>query len=314
MTTYNSAVAAEDEGKYHDALRLYQSILSTADNDDKSRDAANPKKIQNDIQRVITIMYGPKGSDETICVWKNSPLLSKTKPPPLQFRASCQVGNKIYVHGGCDFCENDCVPSSDDVWQYDIIDRKWTKLPTGGSSPGPRTGHTMFAWKGDLYLWGGMQEKKNICRMFFSKLYRLKLSAGKQQQQGNNNKKKKNSGGAYYMWEIVKVRSQEPIGREEHTGVLYKGKYYIHAGNNPHVEGSALKDTWVLNLSNWKWSPLKDGPITRHCHGMWAANNKLYVLGGRTSHKIDGPITLTNTILGNPAIEEFVSFDLESKM
>ena len=75
-----------------------------------------------------------------------------------------------------------------------------------------------------------------------------------------------------------------------------------------------MKDTWVLNLSNWKWSPLKDGPITRHCHGMWAANNKLYVLGGRTNHKIDGPITLTNTILGNPAIEEFVSFDLESKM
>lgn len=250
-------------------------------------------------------MYGPKGSDETICVWKNSPLLSKTKPPPLQFRASCQVGNKIYVHGGCDFCENDCAPSSDDVWQYDIVERKWTKLATGGSSPGPRTGHTMFFHLGDLYLWGGMQEKKNICRMFFSKLYRLKLSAGKQQQGSNKNK---------YMWEIVKVRSQEPVGREEHTGVLYKGKYYIHAGNNPYVKGSALKDTWVLNLSNWKWSPLKDGPITRHCHGMWAANNKLYVLGGRTNHQIDGPITITNTIMGNPAIEEFVSFDLETKV
>ncbi len=64
--------------------------------------------------------------------------------------------------------------------------------------------------------------------MFFSKLYRLKLSAGK--QQGNN--KNNNKNGAYYMWEIVKVRSQEPVGREEHAGVLYKGKYYIHAGNN----------------------------------------------------------------------------------
>ncbi len=113
MTTYDSAVAAESEGKYHDALRLYQSILSN--NDDTT---SKKKQIQTDIQRVINILYGPKGSDETICVWKNSPLLSKTKPPPLQFRASCQVGNKIYVHGGCDFCENDCVPSSDDVWQY----------------------------------------------------------------------------------------------------------------------------------------------------------------------------------------------------
>eukprot|EP00986_Skeletonema_menzelii_P008040 scaffold3268_cov171-Skeletonema_menzelii.AAC.2 len=142
--------------------------------------------------------------------------------------------------------------------------------------------------------------------MFFSKLYRLKLSAGKQGNKHN----------ASYMWEIVKVRSQEPNGREEHSGVSYKGKYYIHGGNNPHIEGSALKDTWVLNLSNWKWSPLKDGPITRHCHGMWAANNKLYVLGGRTSIDIDGGPTFTfrDSTLINPAIEEFVSFDLESKV
>lgn len=303
MTTYDSAVAAEGEGKYHDALRLYQSILSA---DDTSRDADHQKKIKNDIQRVIDVMYGPKGSEETVCVWKNAPLLSKKTPPPLQFRASCQMGNKIYVHGGCDFCENDLDPDefADEVWQYDIDDRKWAKIPTAGSSPGPRCGHTMFNWKGDLYLWGGMQEKKSVFRMFFTKLYRLKLSAG---MQGKKNK-------AAYMWEIVKVRSQEPPGREEHAAVLYKGKYYIHGGNNPYMETTALKDTWVLNLSNFKWSPLKDGPIIRHCHGMWAANNKLYVLGGRTSTSAEVTFTFKDAMLTNPSIEEFVSFDLESKV
>jgi hypothetical protein len=97
------------------------------------------------------------------------------------------------------------------------------------------------------------------------------------------------------MWDVVKVRFHlEPVGREDFAGVVYKGKYYVHGGNNPYVEGSALRDTWVLNLTNLKWSQLKDGPVTRHCHGMWAGNNKLYVLGGRTDLSKEGDFSIMN--------------------
>lgn len=269
---YESAAAAEKEGSYKEALRLYHSLLADASSSDKPM-------INEAIQRVIDIIYGPKGSDESICIWKPYPLLSKSKPPPLQFRATCQMGDKIYVHGGCDFCENDVLPINDEVWEFDITNRKWKKIPTSGKSPGPRTGHSMFPWKGDLYLWGGMMEDRRVTqRYFFSQLYRLNMS-------GN---------GPVHMWEVVKVRSLEPVGREEYAGVLYKGKYYVHGGNNPHVEGSALKDTWVLNLNNFKWNKLKDGPVTRHCHCMWAGNNKLYVLGGRTDIPQEGDFSLMN--------------------
>lgn len=101
--------------------------------------------------------------------------------------------------------------------------------------------------------------------------------------------------GPVYMWDVVKVRSHlEPVGREDFAGVVYKGKYYVHGGNNPYVEDSALRDTWVLNLTNLKWSQLKDGPVTRHCHGMWAGNNKLYVLGGRTDISKEGDFSIMN--------------------
>ncbi|KAK1744344.1 kelch repeat-containing protein [Skeletonema marinoi] len=290
---WEKAAAAMREGNHKEALRLYHSLLADSPQSDTAM-------INEAIEGVIDEIYGPKGSDESICVWKHYPLLSKSKPPGLQFRATCQMGDKIYVHGGCDFCENDILPSSDgdEVWEFNITKRQWRHIKTAGKSPGPRTGHSMFPWKGDLYLWGGMMEERSGTprRYYFTKLYKLNMT-GK---------------GPVYKWEVVKTRSQEPIGREEYAGVLYKGKYYVHAGNNPNVEGSALKDTWVLNLSNFKWSPLKDGPVTRHCHCMWAGNNKLYVLGGRTDIPQD-PANFSLMNVSNPSIEDFVSFDLGTK-
>jgi hypothetical protein len=98
--TYESAAAAEEKGSYKESLRLYHSLLAEAAPSDKPM-------IKEAIKRVIDKIYGLKGSDESVCIWKPFPLLSKSMPPPLQFRATCQLGDKIYVHGGIDFCEND---------------------------------------------------------------------------------------------------------------------------------------------------------------------------------------------------------------
>ena len=90
-------------------------------------------------------MYGVKGNDETMSLWKNAQLTSKTKPLPLQFRASTQMGRKMYFHGGIDFTETELDWTSDEVWEFDIDERRWRRLETGGKSPGARSGHTMFA-------------------------------------------------------------------------------------------------------------------------------------------------------------------------
>ena len=73
--------------------------------------------------------------------------------------------------------------------------------------------------------------------------------------------------------------------------------------------GSPINDTWCLNLSTFKWSSLKSGPTSRHCHGMFAANDKLYVLGGRIAEVAPSGETSS----ANPSIEEFCSFDLKTK-
>jgi len=94
----------------------------------------------------------------------------------------------------------------------------------------------MFAWKEDLYLWGGTN-KKGLLEM--PKLWRLKM----------NNKKGNTNKSGLPRWEIVKTCSaQTPSGRDEHAGVLYKVKYYITCGHH-RCPGNLLNDTWALNLS-----------------------------------------------------------------
>lgn len=286
--TYAKALSAKKDGQYNKSLRLLRSLLPSH---------PSCKKLTTEIQRVIDVMYGAKGSDGTISLWHDALLMTETEPPLLQSYAWVQVGRKIYRHGGIDAVEHEDAPSCDELWEFDIDGRKWTLLETtgGSDSPGPRGGHTMFSWKNDLYIWGGMDRKKCLC----SKLYRLKDVARVCNDSANS---------APLAWEVVRIKSRRPSGRKEHAGVLYKNNYYVMGGwlgstNRP------IDDLWVLNMSNFKWTPLKCGPVGRHCHGMWASNNKLYVLGGRVIVEGGGD----RLGITNPSIEDFVSYDILSK-
>lgn len=110
-------------------------------------------------------------------------------------------------------------------------------------------------------------------------------------------------------WEVVKT-AMKPPGREYHAGVLYKDKYYVTGGNSGLLGYDLTKDTWVLNMSSHKWAMLQDGPVERFCHGMWAVNDTLYVLGGRRLHM---------DVLGfyperaPYTLERFISYDIKSK-
>jgi len=285
------AIKAEKNGNHREALRLFQSSLSSKDTSSSITQLKN-----NDIQRVINTLYGVKGSDQTMSMWKDAPLMSKTKPPLIQFYACTQMGRCIYRHGGIDFGSPNSLPDNNDVWEFDIDKRTWrvveVKTGIGSNVPEHRSAHTMFSWKGDLYIWGGMQEFGGQRHVAKPDLYRLKMKGQKTPQ-----------------WELVKTKHRPP-GRSEHAGVVYRGKYYITCGNFGAVGPG--NDTWCLNLSNFKWASLRNGngPVKRHCHNMWAANNKLYVLGGRIAVRGSSG-ELSNC--SSPSIEEFVSYDLETK-
>ena len=144
----------------------------------------------------------------------------------------------------------------------------------------------MFLHKNVLYLWGG-DSSNGIDDV---KLYSLDLSP----KEG-------------YHWQVVKTKgSLRPSPREQFGGVVYRGKYYIFGGYN---FGSVSDEFWCLNLSNFKWSPLKKGPVRRHAHRMWAARGKIFVFGGRSI----GDGKMNDGTNFDYTVEDFDAYDIEKK-
>ena len=280
---YAKARTAEKQRNYKDALKLLQSVpLNIA-----------AEQLQLDIERNIEFVYGMKGSDGRVSVWNHMPLTKEVQPEPLQFRAWVRVGRKLFMHGGYNFMDKDLSkrkPLLDEVWELDLDSRKWTLLTTTGKSPGPRSGHDMFAYKNSLYIWGGT----GPAGAADTKLYRMDLSM--------SSKCTTNS----YTWEQIKTKGFRPPPREEFAGVIYRGKYYISGGN----VGTLVRtdDLWCLNMSSLKWSVLKSGPKKRANHRMFAARGKIFTLGGRNFAENTQNIHLTDH-----SIDDFDAYDIEKK-
>jgi|AntRauTorckE5430_2_1112549.scaffolds.fasta_scaffold02821_1 hypothetical protein len=301
---YSKAQRAERRGDYRLALSLYQKVMElciSQDQTDYSREKV-PALLRYDIDRNIDAIYGVKGSDGRASIWKQVPIMSPAcmQPPKLQFEAWTQVGRKIYIHGGKDFVSCEWYPTVDEVWVFDIDSREWSQVNVDvkkGNTPGPRAGHTMFEYKNALYVWGG----QGTFGVNNSKLHRLSLDGI------SPSRKQAKPLPQPLVWEVVKLKSSaKPSPRENHAGVLYQGKYYVSCGELP---GQTLSDDlWCLNLSNMKWSMLKSGPKKRLSHGMWAAHDKIYLLGGRTYEK--DPVTEKMKCY---TINDFHSYDIKDK-
>jgi len=297
---YAKAQLAEREGDYWEALRRLQTIAEQQDK--ASSSFPSVAQLKFDIQRMVDTIYGVSGSDGRVSVWNQIPCMSKTQPPSAQYQAWTRSGRYIYTHGGIDFM---CVsplehrlPQLDEVWRFHMDTRKWDRLDIrkgiGIVTPGLRAGHSMFVFRNCLYVWGGSAGQSTG---HDAKLYRLRMGTV-----STNNTKP-------LAWEVVKLKSSmKPPPREEHAGILYKEKYYVTGGNLLSTR-DLTNDLWCLNLLNFKWSALKCGGVERHCHGMWAAYDKLYILGGRAIHS-----HVTNPIKASHTVCDFNSYDIKTKI
>jgi hypothetical protein len=267
-------MSAEKARDHRKALKLLQHLYSECP----------CAQFKLDIERNIESIYGVKGSDCTVSIWDSVPLMTQTEPTHNQDYAWTQVGRKIYRHGGVD--KSSDLDQGEELWMLNIDSRIWTLLRTGGKHPGCRYGHTMWSWRNSLYVWGGGLSRWSKSRD--TKLYRLDLSKSD------------------LVWEMVKTKASPP-GREYHAGVVYKDKYYISGGD---YDSHITKECWVLNMTNFKWTKLKDAPTERQQHGMWAAHDKLYILGGR---RVYSDLIMTRLQDAYYTVEEFVSYDIKTK-
>ncbi|CAF3025275.1 unnamed protein product [Rotaria socialis] len=180
-------------------------------------------------------------------------------------------GSRILVFGGM----VEYGKYSADLWELNPITWQWRKIkgrpPKIAPLPCARLGHTLTYFDGKYYLFGGLANdskdpKQNVPR-YLNDLYTLEFKS-------NN-----------YLWEQPIMRSTQPMERESHTCVGYRGrndnrsKLIVYGGMNGH----RLGDIWnyYLDLSQWTQIVATGlAPQPRSLHSSVIIGHRMYIFGG----------------------------------
>jgi fibronectin type 3 domain-containing protein len=135
------------------------------------------------------------------------------------------------------------------------------------NNPGPRYGHTMVAYNGKIYLFGGGSS----------------TSLGKTSGQ-NNVCEVLNDLWAYNIddfWERI-PKEDTPPTRKGHSANVWNGKMVVYGGEN---STGTLNDLWTYDFSTMEWAQLTVGgnPPAVSNHSAVIDGNNLVIAGGKDS-------------------------------
>lgn len=74
-------------------------------------------------------------------------------PLPRSGCAASTDGKNVYIFGGKD-SEN----RMNDLWEFNLSEKKYKLLPANGDVPPERNGHTMEFFEGKMYVFGGIHD------------------------------------------------------------------------------------------------------------------------------------------------------------
>ncbi|KAK0412260.1 hypothetical protein QR680_006118 [Steinernema hermaphroditum] len=129
----------------------------------------------------------------------------------------------------------------------------------GGSAPYQRYGHTVVAYSGKAYVWGGRNDEKGAS----SKLHEYDPAEN--------------------TWRVVDTRGKIPPARDGHSAVVVDDNMYIFGGFEEEFQRFS-NETYCYNFTTAQWSEIVTKgtpPIFRDFHTAAVINNNMYVFGGR---------------------------------
>lgn len=281
---YRKVQAAERKGHYRKALRYIFDTENALQQKigPPSTSSSMWTQLLLDEKRLAEAVYGVEGSDGKVSVWHRHIFSSTDKQPPgVQFYAWARHGDTIYRHGGLYFMKNERNPRLNVFWAFNIKTKTWKEVETTGTSPGPRSRHFAVVHKNCFYVFGG----RSVSGLNDNKIYKLDLKT--------------------MRWEAIKGKgSVRPSPREEMNGVIYKDVLYMYGGANGQ---RYLSEMWSFSFATQKWKLIANGGTCRYAHGMWAAQEKIFILGGANDPPNAGALT------GARTIQDFEFFDLNTR-
>ncbi|XP_077989596.1 kelch domain-containing protein 1-like [Glandiceps talaboti] len=236
------------------------------------------------------IKYGQQLNNTVSVEWSKIDCVNPF--PARDGHTACGVNNKLYVFGGVVSSGNSEIVESNDLLVFDSDSQTWSKAPTQGQPPSPRSGATMVVIGNKLYLFGGLSRDFG----WFDDLHCYDLATS--------------------TWsEIDEATGPSPSPRDKIASVAIGNKMYIFGGFGPHVSeedvlGSQdddddyedddmvedqgpqaaadfgwFDDLYVFDTETTKWEnprPIKIySPTPRAAYGMCAVGNNIAIFGGR---------------------------------
>ncbi|KXN92018.1 Tip elongation aberrant protein 1 [Leucoagaricus sp. SymC.cos] len=202
------------------------------------------------------LLYKYSAKDNTATVLQ----CSGDDPGPRYAYAVTMVGSSaIALHGGFPCKNGDAVDPS--LFLFNLVSRKWLKIPVAGSAPGSRQGHSMVVVGTTIFMFGGQSlqgpERLNELWAFDLKTIRTRP-----------------------RWELVTPSSTEkPPPRDEFVFVSHQNQLILFGGNG----NMRLSDTWAFNTNTRKWSQLQcmgDIPSPRNRTAGAMLDDVMYAIGG----------------------------------
>ncbi|KJH53729.1 kelch repeat protein [Dictyocaulus viviparus] len=135
-------------------------------------------------------------------------------------------------------------------------------MESSRSLPYQRYGHTVCAYRGRAYLWGGRNDDygaSSTLHEFDPMLLR---------------------------WRVVPVEGRVPPARDGHSAVVVGDRMYLFGGFEEDLQRFS-QETYVFDFQTNRWSELNttgQPPLWRDFHTAVAINSKMYIFGGRSDH------------------------------
>ena len=226
------------------------------------------------------------------CEWKQ--IVSPNGPMPRSSHQSVATRGYMYVFGG-EFTSRDHTKFRHfgDMWRLDMSTYVWEQIMSKGpgTSPSPRSGHRMVAYKNVLVLFGGFADSGKTTR-YFNDVWLFSLDT--------------------LLWEEKKVSGSAPSPRggcqlalhkdtlfviggystakkfsssKDGAGAGQKGQKGKHGDDEDNEKGIVHDDIFALDLPSWTWQKVKkEGmvPTARSSFGLavHAPKAKAIMFGG----------------------------------
>jgi len=179
----------------------------------------------------------------------------KEVPLPLKDHTAAmdEGGQKMYLFGGKTLEKR----GVDHMWVFHISEKKWYSVECGDTHPSKRFGHSMVTKGKKIYLFGGKRHNKDKDPL--ADLWEFDMDTN--------------------VWvEKVTKSESKPEGIVYHSAVVHKNQMILFGG---YRNKKPCNELWTLNLENFEWTRLEDGPLSpRSGHAVALKGDSMLIFGG----------------------------------